>query len=49
MEQNKEEEQTLKTCLHRLYGECPECKRDYENEINNTSCPKYYEVNLTII
>lgn len=39
-------EESIKTCLHRLLGDCKKCERDYENEINNTHCPKYYEVNL---
>jgi hypothetical protein len=40
-----------KTCLHRLFGDCKNCKVDYEpltsyHPVNNTSCKNYHEINM---
>jgi hypothetical protein len=44
----------MKTCLHRLFGDCNGCKEDYEvitanHRVNNYNCKKYYEINLLAI
>lgn len=39
----------MKTCLNRLVGICKDCERDYENEVNNLSCWRYVEVNLSMM
>lgn len=38
-----------KTCLHRLFGDCPDCERNYDDNKhpNNYDCPRYYEVSFT--
>lgn len=40
-----------KTCLHRLFGDCKNCKEDYEaisptHPANNYSCRSYYEIHF---
>ena len=36
-----------KTCLHRFFGDCKYCFRDYSDKHpNNTDCCNYYEINV---
>jgi hypothetical protein len=40
----------MKTCLHRLFGECKECKKDYnlQHHPNNYDCGSYQEINMLV-
>jgi hypothetical protein len=40
-----------KTCLHRFFGDCKDCKEDYEpitqtHPVNNYCCKRYYEIRI---
>ena len=44
MSEDLEEQVGYKMCMHKFFGDCPDCERDYESEINNTHCPNYCEI-----